>query len=316
MRNVPLRVWVRQRRFRLLMLAVLILSCIIGLIATPHFLHSNAAYSKILLVSHNSIIPTSATGSALIPTSTTTLSTPTRDPSGQVMPVGNIPGWRQIFTEDFNTNVPVGSFPGTVYGNRFTVYHNGTPDTAGNRGGPSRYYPSKVVSVNNGLLNLYLHSENGTPMAAAILPDLPGNHLYGKYTIRFRSDPLSSFKTAWLLWPSTMNSQQGGEIDFPEGNLSGTMNGFVHPTNVRSDSDQKAFNTSVTYTSWHTASIEWTPNKVNFILDDKSIGTATDRIPNNPMDYVIQTESCLTDCSTARTTGNLQIDWVVVYSPA
>jgi len=35
-------------------------------------------------------------------------------PSGQAMPVGNLPGWTQIFTDDFTTNVPLGSFPEAV----------------------------------------------------------------------------------------------------------------------------------------------------------------------------------------------------------
>src|SRR5579883_2828075 len=97
--------------------------------------------------------------------------------SGQAIPTGDLAGWHQIFKEDFNTNVPLGSFPGTVYGNKFSVYPDGTPDTAGQQGGRSVYYPSKVVSVKHGLLDLYLHAENGQRMAAAILPTLPGNHL-------------------------------------------------------------------------------------------------------------------------------------------
>jgi len=234
---------------------------------------------------------------------------------GQAMPGGDMPGWHQIFAEDFLTNVPVGSFPGSAYGRQFTVYANGTPDTAGQQGAPSRYYPSKVVSVENGLLNLYLHTENGTPMAAAILPILPGNHLYGKYTLRFRSDALPGFKTAWLLWPDSEHWPRDGELDFPEGSLDSTIGAFMHPQNGRSGSDQEIYSTGITYTAWHTASIEWFPDKVNFILDGQLIGTSTTRIPQTPMHWVIQTESCLPTCPAATTAGNLQIAWVVAYSP-
>jgi hypothetical protein len=237
-------------------------------------------------------------------------------PSGQAMPSGDIPGWHQIFAQDFNTNVTVGNFPGTVYGSQFTVYPDGTKDTAGQLGAMSRYYPSKVVSVSNGLLNLYLHTENGTPMAATIQPSIPGNHLYGKYTIRFRSDALQGFKVAWLLWPDSQNWPHDGEIDFPESSLNDTISAFVHHQNGTSGSDQDAYSSTATYTSWHTASIEWSPNKVNLILDDQSIATSTNRIPSTPMHWVIQTEACLPTCPAATTAGNLQIAWMVAYAPA
>jgi beta-glucanase (GH16 family) len=230
------------------------------------------------------------------------------------MPVGDLPGWKQVFTEDFTSGASLGSFPGSVYGSKFSVYADGTPDTAGQQGKPSRYEPSQVVSVANGMLNLYLHTANGTPMAAAIMPTLPKSMLYGKYTIRFKSDSLQGFKTAWMLWPDSENWPQDGEIDFPEGDLSSTIGGYVHHQNATSGSDQDAYSTKVTYTSWHTASIEWSPGKVTFILDGATVGTSTTNVPNTPMHWVIQTESCLDGCPAASTAGNLQIDWITAYT--
>jgi beta-glucanase (GH16 family) len=231
------------------------------------------------------------------------------------MPVGNLPGWRQVFTDDFSTDVTVGGFPSnSAYRDRWGVYDDGAKDTAGKNGGPSRYYPSKVVSVQNGLANLDLHTENGTPMAAALLPALAGQR-YGKYTIRFRSDPVAGFKTAWLLWPDSEVWPRDGEIDFPEGDLTGTISAFMHRQGASSGGDQDVFSTSTSYTSWHTASIEWTPNAVKFVLDDRTIGTSTERIPNTTMHWVIQTESN-GDTSRPAARGNLQIDWVAMYSYA
>lgn len=243
---------------------------------------------------------------------------PAASPSGQSMPIGDLPGWHQIFREDFNTNVGYGGFPGTAYKGKFTVYPDGTPDTAGKRGGPSRYWPSKVITVKDGLLNKYLHTENGTPMGAAILPIVPGptrGQLYGKYTVRFRSDSLKGFKVAWLLWPDSGGNRLNGEIDWPESDLASTMNAFMHHINATSGGDQDAFKTTATYTSWHTTSIEWTPNKVVFILDGKVIGTSTNRVPRTPLHWVLQTEACLPTCPAASTAGKLQIDWVTVYAP-
>jgi hypothetical protein len=235
-------------------------------------------------------------------------------PSGESMPVGDLPGWHQIFTEDFTTSAAVGSFM-SVYGSRWNVYLDGWPDTSGkNRGTNSGYYPSKVISVDNGVLNEFLHVENGTHMAAAILPKVPGQ-LYGKYTVRFRSDSIHDFKTAWLLWPDNEGWPGNGEIDFPEGRLDKTIAAFLHHQGARSGNDQDAFTTGTTYTSWHTASIEWLPTGTNFILDGKLIFSSTTRIPSTSMHYVLQTESCL-DCTYDNSSGNLQIDWVVVYAPS
>src|SRR5438552_671366 len=35
-------------------------------------------------------------------------------PSGQAMPVGDLAGWHQVFTDDFTTSVSQGSFPSAV----------------------------------------------------------------------------------------------------------------------------------------------------------------------------------------------------------
>jgi hypothetical protein len=327
-----------KQHFRLYTLTTLFIICIIS----SQFIGTNPTHVNTdpnLTLQDHLRIASSQTGSArstnhmtpLQQPEPTTSVTPTPTPdttkptqtggivppvSSQAMPTGDMLGWRQIFAEDFNTAVPIGDFPGTIYSSKFSVYPNGTQDTAGKQGALSRYYPSKVASVSNGLLNLYLHTENGTPMAAAILPTLLGNHLYGKYTIRFRSDALQGFKVAWLLWPDSGNWPYDGEMDFPESGLEGTIGAFMHRNYGTSSNDQDAYNTTATYTSWHTASIEWSPNAVNFVLDGESIGTSTARIPNTPMHWVLQTEACLPTCPAATTAGNLQIDWITAYAPA
>jgi hypothetical protein len=318
---LPSSFWQPRKRFHLLVLITLIVGCMVGFVATRTIVSASEARAHNMMLSTPTTAPSLPVNHSpllprhIIPKVIPSVVSPL-DPSGQKMPLGNLPGWQQIFTEDFTTDVPLGDFPGSVYGNEFSVYPNGTPDTAGQQGAPSRYDPSQVVSVKDGLLNLYLHTTHGTPMAAAILPDLPGNHRYGKYTIRFRSQSLAGFKTAWLLWPDSENWPQDGEIDFPEGDLSGPISGFVHHQNATSGDDQDVFNTHTLYTSWHTASIEWRPNSVKFILDGKVVGTSTDRIPDTPMHWVIQTESCFDFCPSASTSGNLQIAWITAYSMA
>jgi len=244
-------------------------------------------------------------------------------PSGQAMPVGNLPGWKQIFTADFNRgNVPIGGFPGSAYAAKWSEnYPDGTPDTAGQLpGGKSAYYPSKVLSISNGVLDMYLHTENGIPMGAAPSPIIgkatssPFNSLlYGRYSVRFKSDALAGFKTAWLLWPDSGLWPQDGEIDYPEQDLTKAFYGAVHWSEGGQDTFE-TFQSGAAFTAWHTATTEWTPGRVEFFLDGQSIGVSTTNVPHTPMHYILQTESCLTGCPAPSTSGHLDIDWVAIWS--
>src|SRR2546423_176136 len=63
-------------------------------------------------------------------------------PSGEDMPVGDISGWHQIFSDDFTTSVPLGSFPSAV-SSKWFAYPDIWQDTSKN----GTYSPSKVISV-------------------------------------------------------------------------------------------------------------------------------------------------------------------------
>lgn len=157
----------------------------------------------------------------------------------QSVPLGNLPGWRQTFAEDFNTNVSLGNFPSAVSG-KWGAYPSPWKDTSGY----GTYTPGKVVSISNGILNEYIHTENGVHMTAALLPKVPGSseygQKYGRYAIRFRADNLPGYKVAWMLWPDS-NLKSDGEIDFPEKNIASTnLYGFVHHKYATSGSDQYA----------------------------------------------------------------------------
>jgi hypothetical protein len=247
-------------------------------------------------------------------------------PSGQPMPIGDLPGWQQIFTDDFTTDVALGNFP-TAVSTKWNAYNNGWFDTFHN----GMYCPKQVVSVSNGVLNKYLHhgvcsNTDGVNhrLAAVILPKIPPSNavgaksgqLYGRYVARFKTDALANFYAAWLLWPDSEEWPRDGEIDFPEGKLSGNIGGYVHKQGATAGSDQTGFsNIGVPFSpGWHTVVTEWSPNKVVLILDGNVVGTTTDRIPNTPMHWAIQTETGATSDTGAN--GNLQIDWVAVYKYA
>jgi beta-glucanase (GH16 family) len=236
------------------------------------------------------------------------------NPSGQAMPRGDLPGWRQVFTDDFTTDVRLGRFPAAV-SDKWAAYDDGWPDTSRN----GKYLPSRVVSVHDGMMDLHVRTDGGTHMVAAPLPRTAGpgpqgGLLYGRYVVRFRADAIPGYKVAWLLWPDSENWADG-EINFPEGSLTGTVAGFVHykgePTK------QKAFPVPAFFTSWHTAAIEWRPGEVAFFLDGLPVGTFRSRaeVPDTPMHWVLQTETNLEGRRPAATAqGHVQIDWVAVYS--
>ncbi|WP_187365740.1 ricin-type beta-trefoil lectin domain protein [Trebonia kvetii] len=239
------------------------------------------------------------------------------DPSGLAMPLGNIPGWRQVFMDNFNENVPLGKFPAAV-SSKWGDYLDGWPDTTHH----GTYEPTRVVSIHNGRMNLFLHTVDGIHMVAAPYPRIPGapgadgGLLYGMYEVRFTAQQVKGYKTAWLLWPDSEN-QRDGEIDFPEGDLQKNILAFLHHGN--SDPKlQDSFATPYTYANWHTATTIWTADAVIFMLDGKVIGESTDKaiIPHKPMHWVLQTETRTGGGPPSDTaTANVKIDWVSVWLP-
>jgi hypothetical protein len=223
-------------------------------------------------------------------------------------PRTRLPGWRLIFHEDFTTAAAPGAFL-SVYRN-FGAYPWGWVDTT-KRG----HYDPNILSVSGGTMVMHLHTgSDGIHRIAAPYPKLPGggrDQLYGRYSVRFRADPVDGYKTAWLLWPQS-EVWSDGEIDFPEGDLTGTMSAFLHYVGAPTQFDY--FGTGVGYSSWHVATIEWRPNRLSFWLDGRLIGTSTQHVPVKPMHYVLQTETEIgSDPVPPTAAGNVQVDWVSIW---
>lgn len=219
----------------------------------------------------------------------------------------------------------MGSFPGTTYSAKWGVYPDGWHDTSYN----GHYYASKVLSVidlsgcHAGCLNMYIHTEtiNGVAihMVAAPAPILPGNvafkgQSYGRYSVRFHFDAVPGYKTAWLLWPDSGIWPAGGEEDFPEADLTSSINAFSHYANAGGGQD--AFSSGVPMAgAWHVATVEWGPGQITFILDGRTVGTSTHQVAAGPMHWVLQTETQLSGGAPSdAASGNLQVDWATMYS--
>ncbi|MBA3330115.1 MAG: glycoside hydrolase family 16 protein [Actinobacteria bacterium] len=243
---------------------------------------------------------------------------PPAAPSGEPMPVGNLPGWRQIFTDDFTRTVPLGSFPGAV-SSTWGAYPYPWRDSPRN----GRYHPGKTVSWHDGMADIWLRTENGEHLVAALAPKINGpngsaGQLYGRYAIRFQAESFPGYKAAWLLWPTSEIWPRDGEIDFPEGSFDGLIDAFMHRRGATSGGDQDVHPAGVPFASaWHTAVIEWSPGRVKFFLDGRLVGSSASRVPNRPMRWVIQNETENTSTPPPDwSQGHVFIDWVAVYARA
>jgi hypothetical protein len=235
----------------------------------------------------------------------------TPSPSGAPIPSSDLPGWKLIFADDFLVDAPLGGFPGAAYVNSWTAYPNGWHDTSGN----GVYSPARTLSVSDGVLIIDVHTENGVHYVSAPEPMKGIGHLYGRYSVRFRATQMTAdYKTAWLLWPDSERWPAGGEIDFPEANLNASFNAFAHYANPAGGQDAFSSN-GATYADWHTATIEWSPGRVTFLLDGTRLGSSVTDVPSTPMHWVLQTETNLDGVApSALSVGRLEIDWVAVWS--
>lgn len=254
------------------------------------------------------------------------------DPSGVSVPVGNLPGWKQVFHDEFaSETVNTGQFSSCSNAtyvcsglpapakSQWWDYPDGWSDTESH----CEYEPSQTLSISGQVLNMFIHtSQSGTCMTAAPMPKLADatsgdGQLYGMYSVRMKSDPVPGYIAAFLLWPDSEIWPQDGEIDFPNGSLTGTVGAYLHFRGATSGSQQDAYTTNTTFTTWHTYTLEWTPAYLKFLIDGNVVGNSTDAsiIPNTPMHWVMQTESSLSSTRPAVSAqGNLQIAWAAVWS--
>lgn len=255
-------------------------------------------------------------GSTTTQPAPTTTPSPTQSPSptpSTAMPVGDLPGWKQNYKQDFTQNAALGQV-GNVYGMSMRGY-DGFNDTSGK----GTYAPDKVLSVSNGNLNYHLHTENGVPLVATpVLNDYYGQK-YGRYSIRFRSDTMPGYKIAFLLWPSSDNWNEG-EIDWPEGSLGGKMRpasavpGTYNNGSMLFQPEQEYFSPTDS-TGWHTATTEWTPTGVKFYWDGQLVAQTDKAVPQTNFRWTLQAETELTGSKPdPNVSGYLQVDWATSYA--
>lgn len=237
-------------------------------------------------------------------------------------PTGDLPGWRLVMSQDFTQPAPLGTFAGRYPG---WAGYDGYRDTSRNLGRPAAeqgiYDSATTTSVHDGVLDVLLHTSGSTPQVMAVTPVLPGRTsaalTYGRFAFRFRVDPVAVYRMADLLWPADENRAEG-EVDFPEGNLSGNADGYSHDvTGADPSRNTWALPTGKPMAGgWHVAVIEWIPGRLTYQLDGTSWSTSDlTAVPTSPMRWVMQLESGLTlwpPPQDAR--GHVLVDWMAVWT--
>ena len=233
-------------------------------------------------------------------------------------PGSDLPGWRLVLSEDFTTDAALGHFAAVYPG---WAGYDGWRDTSRGLGRPvaqqGEYDSATTTTVHDGVVDEHLHTAGSTPQVMALTPPLgsAADSPYGRYAVRFKADEIPGYKMAWLLWPTSDDWHQG-EVDFPEGDLGGPVEGYAH--DVTGDPSRNAWSvqTGTSMTDWHTAVIEWSPGRLTYTLDDRSWTTTdTSAIPTDPMHWILQTETQLSaQAPPAGSAGHVYVDWVAAWT--
>jgi hypothetical protein len=240
------------------------------------------------------------------------------DPSGVAMPSGNLPGWQQVFADDFTG--------ASLNTNAWGAYQG---EPGGDAGG--WWDPSHVV-VGNGMLQLqsYVDPAHANPanpagyVSGGVSSAPALKQTYGKYEIRFRVDQGDGIAAVLLLWPSA-DGVWPPEIDFAEdgGGNRNQMTATLHCGANGNDSCQIQNSVTADFSQWQTIGVEWSPGLLNFTLNGTTWATITgSQVPSIPMEMDLQTQAgtCgdpYDPCPDASTPAlvNMDVDWVVAYQP-
>lgn len=233
-------------------------------------------------------------------------------PSGAAMPTGDLPGWRQTFSEDFN---------GGDLGQRWYTYE-GQPG-----GDPGGWFLPSHVAQRNGRLVIAGSREdtpNGSIYATGGISNAKSfTQTYGRFEFRFRMDKGYGINYVLLLWPSDDVWPPEINVAEDDGLSRDLITATLHYGQNNSTLTRKSRG-AADFTTWHTAGVQWRPGSLAFTLDGAVWATIpSPNVPKTPMSIAVQSQAwpcgtSFSDCpnSTTPATVNLEVDWVVAYAAA
>jgi glycosyl hydrolase family 16 len=231
--------------------------------------------------------------------------------SGVPMPVGDLPGWRQVFTDDFG---------GTSLDSRKWGPYTGVPD-----GDPGGYWDPSHIVVADDVVTLRTYRDPGFSnrwVSGGMSSARALSQTYGKYEVRFRVDTGYGVAAILLLFPTA--DHWPPEIDFAEN--GGTTQARDHMTatlHYGADDNLIQRRVDADFTKWHTIGVEWTPGRLVYTLDGRPWATVSGpQVPSEPMELDAQAQagtagqaSSPAPNATTPPEVDMQIDWAVAYAP-
>lgn len=230
------------------------------------------------------------------------------------MPVGDLPGWHQVFADDFDR---------TDLGPWWDAY-DGQP-----AGDPRSLWQPDRVLLDGSTMTLRGERVAGgsdAQLTTGGVSNWKVSQTYGKWEVRARVDAGDDITYAFLLWPSS--GDWPPEIDFLEdwGGTRQAASAFLH-YKTPTGRDKLQWDVRADFTQWHTFGVEWLPGQVTFTLDGRDWATYRGaEVPDVPMWLAIQAQAggCerraasfgAAQCPIAGSpaVADIQVDWVVVYS--
>lgn len=223
-----------------------------------------------------------------------------------------LPGWTLVAEQNFDTPAGYGAVAAAYPTMKF---YDGYSDTSGN----GTYSLNKVMSVHDGLLDYFVHTENGVHYVCAPLP-ITGwsGQISGRYAVRMRSDDIPGYKMAFLLW-SVVDNWDHGEVDFPEGALGGSVGAYLHKVGDPGDHGNVYQIGGVADSNdWHVYGIEWVAGSyIRLLLDGTEVGYTTNpqAIPTASMRWVLQVETNLSGQAPSDSAqGHVYVDWAAQWT--
>lgn len=263
-------------------------------------------------------------------------------PAPNSLPKGDLPGWDQIYAENFNSAVkspvPVGRFsgcdnnedtpaafcsglPAGKWRDTLWAYPSGWPDTAksgadGNDGAPygGTYRPERTVSIGKGydgtgtlkvaMFRPASAGPTGDNVVGTVVPRKCMDLTDGRYSARVKVTKADDgFKSAWLRYEG-----ERAEVDYPEvdGYRTSNVAAFVHPggSNVQ---------TSARMTTAHTYTWERRGSTVTFYLDGNKLRSFPTTLTRSS--WIWQNESRIEggDYADPGNAATIEVTWATCY---
>ncbi|MET3422251.1 beta-glucanase (GH16 family) [Actinoplanes tereljensis] len=181
------------------------------------------------------------------------------------------------------------------------------------------------VTVSGGMMHLTgsVNSKLGKDVGAGV--SYNKNLKYGRWEVRWRVDAGAGYGPVILLWPKNNEDWPTyGEIDFME---MGDPTRQQYGTYIHHGSDNNQIGhewVKGDFTEWHTAAVDWLPDRVTYYMDGKKVWNVTPDmlktgLPTETVMHLgIQLDQGCDEymgCRNAQTPDKvvMDIDWVKVY---